>query len=147
LLQAVKRNRERFPPDFSFQLTPEEFQNLRSQFVISSWGGRRYPPYAFTEHGVAMLSSVLRSRQAIQVNIGIMRAFMRLRETLSLHKELAGRLAVLERKIESHDESIRTLFEAIRQLMASPVKPRRSIGFSVREPRPIYRVRSRHRAS
>jgi hypothetical protein len=94
-----------------------------------------------------MLSSVLRSRQAIQVNIGIMRAFMRLRETLSLHKELAGRLAVLERKIESHDESIRTLFEAIRQLMASPVKPRRSIGFSVREPRPIYRVRSRHRAS
>jgi len=147
LLQAVKRNRERFPPDFSFQLTPEEFQNLRSQFVISSWGGRRYPPYAFTEHGVAMLSSVLRSRQAIQVNIGIMRAFMRLRETLSLHKELAGRLAVLERKIESHDESIRTLFEAIRQLMASPVKPRRSTGFSVREPRPIYRVRSRHRAS
>ena len=141
LLQAVKRNRERFPPDFSFQLTPEEVQNLKSQFVISSWGGRRYPPYAFTEHGVAMLSSVLRSRQAIQVNIGIMRAFMRLRETLSLHKELAGRLAVLERKIESHDESIQTLFEAIRQLMASPVKPRRSIGFSVREPRSIYRTR------
>ncbi len=85
LLQAVKRNSERFPPDFTFQLTSQEFQNLRSQIVISSWGGRRYPPYAFTEHGVAMLSSVLRSSRAIQVNIATMRAFVRLRETVSLH--------------------------------------------------------------
>ncbi len=92
LLQAVKRNSERFPPDFAFQLTSQEFQNLRSQIVISSWGGRRYPPYAFTEHGVAMLSSVLRSPRAIQVNIAIMRAFVRLRETVSLHKELAAHL-------------------------------------------------------
>lgn len=85
LLQAVKRNSERFPPDFAFQLTSQEFQNLRSQIVISSWGGRRYPPYAFTEHGVTMLSSVLRSPRAVQVNIAIMRAFVRLRETVSLH--------------------------------------------------------------
>jgi len=120
LLQAVKRNSERFPPDFAFQLTRQEFQNLRSQVGIASWGGRRYPPYAFTEHGVAMLSSVLHSPRAIQVNIAIMRAFVRLRETLALHKELASRLADLERKIASHDEGIRALFEAIRQLMALP---------------------------
>ena len=145
LLQAVKRNSERFPPDFAFQLTSQEFQNLRSQIVISSWGGRRYPPYAFTEHGVAMLSSVLRSPRAIQVNIAIMRAFVRLRETVSLHKELAAHLADLERKIASHDEGIRTLFEAIRQLMAPPERMRRSIGFHIREAGPIYRVRRRRR--
>ncbi len=145
LLQAVKRNSERFPPDFAFQLSSEEFKNLRSQFVISSWGGRRYPPYAFTEHGVAMLSSVLRSPRAILVNIAIMRAFVRLRETLALHKELAARLAQLERKIESHDEGIRILFEAIRQLMVPPDKERRPVGFHVRQAGPIYRVRPRHR--
>jgi hypothetical protein len=120
-----------------FQLTKEEFHqlkeqadagNLKSQIAISSsgWGGRRSRPYAFTEHGVAMLSSVLRSPRAIQVNIAIMRAFVRLRQTLALHTELASRLAELERKIESHDEGIRTLFEALRQLMAPPEKGRRS---------------------
>jgi len=145
LLQAVKRNSERFPPDFAFQLTRQEFQNLRSQFVISSWGGRRYPPYAFTEHGVAMLSSVLHSPRAILVNIAIMRAFVRLRETLALHKELASRLADLERKIASHDEGIQTLFEAIRQLMAPPEEGGRSIGFRVEEAKPVYRVRRRRR--
>ena len=145
LVQTVKRNAERFPPDFMFQLTPDEFSNLRSQIVTSSWGGRRYPPFAFTEHGVAMLSSVLRSPRAIQVNIAIMRAFVRLRETLALHKELASRLADLERKIASHDEGIQTLFEAIRQLMATPEKGGRSIGFRVGEARPVYRVRRRRR--
>ena len=145
LLQAVKRNTQRFPPDFAFQLTRREFQNLRSQFVISSWGGRRYPPYAFTEHGVAMLSSVLHSPRAILVNIAIMRAFVRLRETLALHKELASRLADLERNIASHDEGIQTLFEAIRQLMAPPEKGGRSIGFRVEEARPAYRMRRRRR--
>ena len=141
LVQTVKRNADRFPPDFMFQLAPEEFAHLRSQFVTSSWGGRRYPPFAFTEHVVAMLSSVLRSRRAVQVNIAIMRAFVRLRATLALHTELGTKLSALERKIAGHDESIRTLFDAIRQLMASPEKARRSIGFRVEEGRPAYRVR------
>lgn len=116
---------------------------LRIEHVILTVRGqhRKYLPYAFTEHGVAMLSSVLRSKRAIQVNIAIMRAFVRLRETLGLHKELAARLADLERNIENHDEGIRTLFEAIRQLMAAPQKKRRSIGFHVKEAGPIYRIR------
>jgi hypothetical protein len=157
LNEAIRRNKNRFPPDFLFQLTKEEFNhleaqvgagNLKSQIAISSsgWGGRRSRPYAFTEHGVAMLSSVLRSERAVRVNIAIMRAFVRLRETLALHTELAARLADLERKIESHDEGIRTLFEAIRQLMAPPTRERRSIGFRVEEAGPVYRVRGRRRA-
>jgi hypothetical protein len=147
LVQTVKRNADRFPSDFSFQLTPEEFANLRSQFVTSSWGGRRYPPFAFTEHGVAMLSSVLRSRRAVQANIAIMRAFVRLREALAPHRELAAMQEDLERKVAGHDESIRTLFAAIRQLMAPLPKPRRSIGFKVEEARPVYRRRRRQRSS
>jgi phage regulator Rha-like protein len=131
LIQAVKRNRERFPDDFMFQLSRDEFRNLKSHIVTSSWGGaRRSTPYAFTEQGVAMLSSVLRSRRALQVNIAIMRAFVKLREILSTHKELAQNLAELERKIESHDKEIKAIFEAIRQLMMpAPVRPRRKIGF------------------
>ena len=156
LNEAVRRNRNRFPPDFMFQVTKEEVNhlkalsgagNLKSQIAISSsgWGGRRSRPYAFTEHGVAMLSSVLRSQRAVRVNIAIMRAFVRLRQTLALHKELASRLADLERKIESHDEGIRTLFEAIRQLMAPPEKKLRSIGFRVEESGPVYRLRRKRR--
>jgi phage regulator Rha-like protein len=131
LIQAVKRNKERFPGDFMFQLTDEEFQHLKSQIVISSWGGvRRSTPYAFTEQGVAMLSSVLRSRRAIQVNIAIMRAFVKLRGILSAHKELAQKLNELEQKIERHDKEIVVIFQAIRQLMApAPARPKRRIGF------------------
>ncbi|MEW6040131.1 MAG: ORF6N domain-containing protein [Elusimicrobiota bacterium] len=137
LVQAVKRNIERFPEDFMFQLTWEEAKSLRSQFVtlkdkttISSRGQHiKYLPYAFTEQGVAMLSSVLRSKRAIQVNIAVMRAFVKLREILSTHKELAHRLDQLERKIEKHDTEIKTIFEAIRQLMSPPTKPKRPIGF------------------
>ena len=105
--------------------------NLKSQFVISSWGGmRRANPYAFTEQGVAMLSSVLHSKHAIQVNIAIMRAFVKLRQIFSMNKELAHKLAELERKIEKHDVEIQGIFEAIRQLMApAPVKPKPQIGF------------------
>ena len=133
LVQAVKRNVERFPEDFMFQLTDGEFRNLKSQIVISTWGGvRRANPYAFTEQGIAMLSSVLRSKRAIQVNIGIMRAFVRLRGILSTHKELAGKLSQLERKIEKHDAEIRSIFQAIRQLMMPPQKPKREIGFRTR---------------
>jgi hypothetical protein len=128
LMQAVKRNIERFPEDFMFQLTTEEFQDLKSQIVISSWGGmRRARPYAFTEQGVAMLSSVLNSQRAIQVNIAIMRIFIRLRQMTTTHRALAGKLAELEDRIRDHDEQITDIFKAIRQLMTPPVKPKRKI--------------------
>ena len=128
LVQAVKRNLDRFPDDFMFQLSAEEFANLRSQIATSSsWGGRRYPPYAFTEQGVAMLSSVLHSQRAILVNIEIMRAFVRLRQMLTSHAELARKLAVLERK---YDSQFKVVFTAIRGLMRPP-KPHKKqpIGF------------------
>ena len=127
LVQAVKRNLERFPQDFMFQLSQEEFALLRSQSVTSSdWGGRRYPPYAFTEQGVAMLSSILRSPRAIQVNIQIMRTFIRLRRMLASHAELARKLEALEKK---YDAKFRVVFDAIRQLTAPPEPKRRRIGF------------------
>ncbi len=128
--QAVRRNIQRFPADFMFQLTAEETENLRSQFVISSWGGRRYLPFVFTEQGVAMLSSVLKSDRAIQVNIAIMRAFVKLREILDTHRDLAQRLEELELKYQRHDGQIRDVFNAIRALLAAqPAK--RPIGFRV----------------
>ena len=127
LIQAVKRNIERFPEDFMFQLTREEFDNLRSQIVTSSWGGRRYPPYAFSEQGIAMLSGVLKSKRAIHVNIEIMRAFVKLREMLASNKDLARKLNTLERK---YDTQFRVIFDAIRELMTPPEpKKRRKIGF------------------
>jgi hypothetical protein len=129
LMQAVKRNLDRFPSDFMFKLTSEELRTLRSQIVTSKRGGIRYLPYAFTEQGVAMLSSVLKSKRAIQVNITIMRAFVKLRQILSTHKELSHKLEQLERKTEKHDSEIQAIFEAIRQLMAPPEKPKRRIGF------------------
>jgi phage regulator Rha-like protein len=132
LNKAVKRNIDRFPQDFMFQLTKEEADSLRFQIGMSKSegrGGRRYLPYAFTEQGVAMLSSVLRSERAIHVNIAIMRVFVKLREFLSTHKELAHKLAELERKIERHDEEIKAIFDAIRQLMTPPQKAKRTIGF------------------
>jgi hypothetical protein len=136
LVQAVKRNLNRFPSDFMFQLTHEELANLKSQIVISSWGGlRRASPYAFTEQGVAMLSSVLRSPRAVQVNIEIMRAFVRLRRMLTSHADLARRFDALEKK---YDTQFRVVFDAIRQLMAPPERSRRSIGFRVEEARPAY---------
>lgn len=132
LLQAVKRNLERFPEDFMLQLSAEEWDNLRSQIVTSSaqHGGRRYPPYAFTEQGVAMLSSVLNSNRAIAVNIEIMRAFVRMRELLNSNRELAEKLAELERKIATHDQSITGILKAIRELMNPPLPKRRGIGFT-----------------
>jgi len=130
LNQAVKRNQERFPEDFMFQINRTEFEDLKSQIVTSSWGGlRRALPYAFTEQGVAMLSSVLRSRRAVVVNIAIMRAFVQLRQVLPGHAELARKFAELERRIEGHDTTIRSLFDAIRQLMAPPRKRQREIGY------------------
>jgi len=130
LIQSVKRNIDRFPEDFMFQLNDFEFNNLKSQIVTSSWGGiRRATPYAFTEQGVAMLSSILRSKRAIQMNIAIMRTFVKLRQILATHKELACKLSQLEGKIKKHDTEIHAIFEAIRQLMSVPDKPKRRIGF------------------
>ena len=132
LNEQVRRNIKRFPSDFMFQLTAEETKSLRSQFAISNRkgrGGRRYAPLVFTEQGVAMLSSVLNSERAIQVNIVIMRAFVKLKQVLATHRVLARKLAELEHRLEGHDQQIQTLFEAIRQLMVPPEPPRRRIGF------------------
>ena len=123
---AVKRNLDRFPSDFMFQLTEEEFFNLRFQFETSSWGGQRYLPYAFTENGVAMLSSVLNSKRAVQVNIQIMRTFTKLREIISANKDLSRRLDELEKK---YDAQFRVVFDAIRELMTPPETKHRRIGF------------------
>jgi len=129
LVRAMRRNALRFPEDFAFQLTPEEFHNLRCQIGISSsWGGRRHPPYAFTEQGVAMLSSVLRSQRAVQVNVEIMRAFVRLRRILADNAGLARRLDELEKK---YDVQFKVVFDALRKLM-QPLEPhpgKRRIGF------------------
>jgi hypothetical protein len=122
LNQAVTRNIERFPPDFAFLLSMNEFENLKSQFVTSSWGGRRKPPRAFTEQGVAMLSSVLRSKRAISVNIVIMRIFVRLREIMADN-------AALRRKIEQHDEQIKRVFMILRRMIDGPKRPEGKFGF------------------
>jgi len=131
LNEQVKRNIKRFPIDFMFLLTRQEVTILKSQIAISRWGGsRRANPYAFTEQGVAMLSSVLHSERAIQVNIAIMRAFVKLKDILSTHKELAHKLKELEGKVGKHDMEILMIFDAIRQLMAPPPEPpKRKIGF------------------
>ncbi len=127
LNQAVKRNIERFPADFMFQLTLEEARILRSQFVTSSWGGVRKAPYAFTEHGVAMLSAVLRSPRAIQVSIEVVRTFVRLRRILATHADLARKMVAMEKK---YDAQFKVVFDAIRELMAPPVPAKRRIGFN-----------------
>ena len=165
LNQAVKRNRKRFPEDFMFRLTAEEMSDLKSQFVTSSQqrtgkqattenrsqfvtGSLKHreaksPAFVFTEQGVAMLSSVLKSDRAVKVNIAIMRAFVRLRETLETNRELAGKFTELEQRVGKHDQEIAAIIDAIRQLMAPPEKPRREIGFHVREKTLRYRARIR----
>jgi hypothetical protein len=145
LNQAVKRNRDRFPEDFMFQLTSDEVASGNwSQFVTSSrkHRGATYRPYAFTEQGVAMLSSVLRSARAVKVNVAIMRAFVKLRETLEWNRELARKFSELESRMGKHDKDIAAIIDAIRQLMAPPERPRREIGFHVREKAPRYRTRN-----
>ena len=131
LVQAVQRNRERFPGDFMFQLTKDEVSSLRSQVVISKGrGGRRYAPYAFTEQGVAMLSSVLRGERAAKVNVEVMRAFVRLRSLLASHAGLARKLDALEAR---YDAQFKVVFDAIRELMAPPVPKRRKLGFHAKD--------------
>lgn len=126
LKRAVKRNIERFPDDFMFQLTKEEFDNLRCQNGTSSWGGQRYLPYAFTENGVAMLSSILNSKRAIQVNIQIMRTFTKIREMLATHKELKQKIDKMEKK---YDHQFKIVFDVIKCLIEPAQKSGKRIGF------------------
>ncbi len=142
LKQAVRRSIKRFPDDFMFELTKEEFENWRSQFVTSNRDkmGLRYKPMAFAEQGVAMLSSVLRSERAIEVNIAIMRAFVQLREMLASNVELSRKLKQMEKK---YDKQFKIVFEAIRQLMTPPEKPRKKIGFVVKEKKAAYGKRTK----
>jgi len=126
LNKAVSRNKDRFPNDFMFQLTKEEFKNLKFHFGISSWGGTRKMPRVFTEHGILMLSSVLNSKRAVQANIQIMRTFTKLREMISSHKELQRKIKAMERK---YDSQFKVVFDAIRHLMAPPEKTGGKIGF------------------
>ncbi|MFI5250918.1 MAG: ORF6N domain-containing protein [Bacteroidota bacterium] len=146
LNQSVKRNSSRFPEDFMFQLSNPEAEWLVSQNVIphrKHLGGTL--PYAFTEQGIAMLSSVLNSERAIQMNIAIMRAFVKLREMISTNKEFALKLAELERKMILHDADIQNIFEAIRRLMLPPEKSKKQIGFKVEEPFVPYKVKRKKR--
>ena len=129
LNEQVKRNINRFPSDFMFQLTSEEVEILKSQFATSSWGGRRVPPYAFTEHGVLMLSSVLNSQRAISVNIQIMRIYTKMRELLMANQEILLKLEQLERKVDAHDHDIQLIFQCLKQLLNPPEEPRPRVGF------------------
>ena len=141
LNKAVQRNKDRFPADFMFRLASAEVSNLRFQIGTSSFhGGRRYLPYAFTQEGAAMLSGILRSSRAIRANIAIMRAFVRVREILETHKDLARRLEELERKYNAHDHQFQAVFDSIRELMKTPEKPKRRIGFIAEETKAIYRT-------
>ena len=131
LNEQVKRNQERFPSDFMFQLTEKEHDALRSQFATSkkSRGGRRYPPYAFTEHGAIMAATVLNSERAVQMSVFVVRAFVRLREMLATNRRLAGKINELENRLDTHDSVIQELIEAIKELMTPKEAPRGRIGF------------------
>ncbi|HXO34443.1 MAG TPA: ORF6N domain-containing protein [Candidatus Acidoferrales bacterium] len=133
LNQQVKRNRERFPADFVFRLTAKEDAVLRSQFVTSKQGrgGRRYAPYAFTEHGAIMAATVLNSERAVQMSVFVVRAFVRLREMLATNRKLAGKIDELENRLDTHDSTIQDLIEAIKELMKPEDPPRKSIGFQI----------------
>ena len=132
LNEQVKRNADRFPVDFKFQLTPEEFADLKSQFATSSWGGRRKLPFAFTEHGAIMAASVLNSRRAVETSVYVVRAFVQLREMLSSQKVLAEQVTKLERRVSHHDHSLTEIIDALRSLMERPTPAKRSIGFTAK---------------
>ena len=142
LNEQVKRNRDRFPEDFMFQVTDEEYGILKSQIAISrsDHGGRRTRPYAFTEHGALMAASVLNSPRAVEVSVYVVRAFVRMREMLATHAELSHKLAELESRVDDHDEDIAAIMEAIRQLLSPPDPPKRRIGFLAKEKRRPYTV-------
>ncbi len=143
LNQALRRNRARFPVDFAFKMRPAEFKTLRSQIVISNArGGRRYLPWLFTEHGALMLASVLNSPVALEASIRVIRAFIHLREMLAGNRELAVKFAELERRLNGHDQALKKLFDAIRELLnpSLPEAPRRQIGFNIKEQPRKYRI-------
>jgi hypothetical protein len=148
LNQAVKRNRCRLPTDFAFQLTTEEFESLRSQFVTSNAkrGGRRYLPWAFSEHGAITLSNILNSDRAIEMSVFVVRAFVRMRELLANNRELAAKLAELEKRVGGHDKVIAQLVAAVKQLIEAPAeeKPKREIGFHIHEQPTRYRISRRN---
>jgi phage regulator Rha-like protein len=133
LNEQIKRNRERFPPDFMFQLTAKEEDSLRSQIVISKKGrgGRRYPPYAFTEHGAIMAATVLNSAQAVEMSVFVVRAFVRMREMLAKNRQLAAKINELDRRLETHDTAIQDIIDAIKELMAPEGPSKRKIGFQL----------------
>lgn len=133
LKRAVRRNRIRFPSDFMFELNKRELDNLRCQFGTSSWGGVRYKPMAFTEQGVAMLSSILSSKRAVLVNIHIIRVFTRMREMLLTHKDVLLKLEQLERKVIHQDDDIKLIFDYLKELLNPKTEPMRKIGFKIRE--------------
>lgn len=147
LNQSFKRHEERFPADFAFQLTPEEFAALISQIAISKKGrgGRRKLPWVFTEHGAIMLAALLNSERAVEMSVFVVRAFVQMREVLMGNKQLAAKLAELENRVGAHDEVIADLITAIRKLLEAPAeaKPRREIGFHMRETSPPYRISRR----
>jgi ORF6N domain-containing protein len=134
LNEHVRRNRKRFPKDFLFELTAEEFANLKSQFATSSWGGRRKLPLAFTEHGAIQAATILNSPRAVEMSVCVVRAFLKLREVLTTNRELARRFRQLESRLDSklneHDEAIAAILSAIRELMKPPEPPHRGIGFT-----------------
>jgi hypothetical protein len=143
LNEQVRRNADRFPKDFAFQLTPQEVANMRSQFATASKRNIRYLPWAFTEHGALMLASVLNSPVAVEASVRVVRTFVLMRTQLAANQELARNVADLEQRVGGHDEAIANLFEAIRQLVEPPLpENRREIGFHVREPAPRYRART-----
>lgn len=145
LNEQLRRNRQRFPEDFAFQLTAEEFRRLISQIAISKKGrgGRRKLPWVFTEHGAIMLASVLNSQIAVQASVRVVRAFVRLRELVAANAELANKLQDLERRLDSHDEAIIELFAVLKRLLEPEAKPKREIGFHVRERQGRYRAKGR----
>jgi len=133
LNQQVNRNRERFPADFMFQLTAKENESLRLQIATSKKGrgGRRYPPYAFTEHGAIMAATVLNSKQAIEMSVFVVRAFVRMREMLAKNRQLAAKINELDRRLETHDTAIQDIIEAIKELMLPEEPSKRKIGFQL----------------
>jgi phage regulator Rha-like protein len=145
LNQQIKRNRERFPADFVFRLTAKEHQGLRSQIVTSkkSRGGRRYAPYAFTEHGAIMAATVLNSERAVEMSVFVVRAFVRLRERLASNRKLAGKIDELEDRLDTHDSTIQDLIEAIKELMTPEDPPRKRIGFQL----PANKAKGQQRSS
>jgi hypothetical protein len=146
LNQQFRRNRERFPGDFAFELTNQELTQMRSQIVTSSRRNLLRLPVAFTEHGALMLASILNSPIAVAASVRVVRAFILMREQMAAHKELAGKLADLEQRVGGHDAAIQDLFEAIRQLVEPPLpENRREIGFHIRETAPPYRIKTRRR--